>query len=38
MNAIVRFALETGMKRNDDDGEMEAFARRAKLKDEYEAR
>jgi hypothetical protein len=32
INAIVRFAIETGMKRADDDGEMEVFLRWAKLK------
>jgi hypothetical protein len=37
LNAIVRFALETGMKRDDDDGEMEVFQRWAKLKALYEA-
>jgi hypothetical protein len=37
LNAIVRFAIETGMKRTDDDGEMEVFQRWAKLKEMYEA-
>lgn len=37
LNAIVRFAIETGMKRNDDDGEMEVFQRWSKLKEMYEA-
>lgn len=37
LNAIVRFAIEAGMKRNDDDGEMEVFQRWAKLKEMYEA-
>jgi hypothetical protein len=37
MNAIVRFAVETGMKREGDDGEMEVFLRWAKLKAQYEA-
>jgi hypothetical protein len=32
LNAIVRFAIETGMKRDDDDNEMEVFMRWAKLK------
>lgn len=32
LNAIVRFAIETGMKRNDDDGEMEVLLRWAKIK------
>ncbi len=38
LNAIARFAIETGMKRDDDDGEMKVFLRWAKLKDLYEAR
>jgi hypothetical protein len=32
LNAIVRFAIETGMKREDGDGELEVFIRWAKLK------
>ena len=32
LNAIVRFAIETGMKQDDDDNEMEVFMRWAKLK------
>ena len=32
LNAIVRFAIETGMKRDDDDGEMDVLLRWAKLK------
>jgi hypothetical protein len=32
LNAIVRFAIETGMKRNDNDGEMEVLLRWAKIK------
>jgi len=32
LNAIVRFALETGMNRRDQDDEMEVFLRWAKLK------
>jgi hypothetical protein len=36
LNAIVRFAIETGMKRDDDDGEMEVIQRWAKLKEMYE--
>jgi hypothetical protein len=36
LNAIVRFAMETGMKRDDDDGEMEVFLRWAKIKAQYE--
>lgn len=38
LNAIVRFALETGMKREGDDGEMEVFLRWAKIKAKYETR
>ena len=38
LNAIVHFAIETGMKRDDDDGEMEIFLRWAKLKSGHEAR
>lgn len=37
LNAIVRFAIETGMKRDEDDGEMEVFLRWAKIKAHYEA-
>ncbi len=37
LNAIVRFTMETGMKRDDDDGEMEVFLRWAKIKAQYEA-
>ncbi len=37
MNAIVRFALETGMKIEKDNGEIEVFHRWAKLKSGYEA-
>lgn len=37
LNAIVRFAIETGMKRKDDDSEIEVFQRWAKLKARYEA-
>jgi hypothetical protein len=36
LNAIVRFAIEMGMKRDDDDGEMEVFLRWAKIKTQYE--
>lgn len=32
LNAIVRFAIETGMEPDDDDGEMEVFLRWAKIK------
>jgi hypothetical protein len=38
LNAIVRFALETGMKLKDDEGEMEVFLRWAKIKERYETR
>ena len=37
INAIVRFAMETGIRRDDDDGEMEVFLRWAKIKAKYEA-
>jgi hypothetical protein len=37
LNAIVRFAIEIGMKRDDDDGEMEVILRWAKIKTQYEA-
>lgn len=37
LNAIVRFAIETGMQRDNDDGEMEVFLRWAKIKAKYEA-
>ena len=37
LNAIVRFAIETGMKEDQDDGEMEIFLRWAKIKAQYEA-
>lgn len=32
INNLVRFALENGFTRNDDDGEMEVFQRWAKLR------
>ncbi len=32
LNAIVRFAIETGMEPDEDDGEMEVFLRWAKIK------
>ncbi len=38
LNAIVRFALETGMKHKEDEGEMEIFLRWAKIKEHYETR
>ena len=37
LNAIVRFAIETGMEIDNSDGEMEVFLRWAKLKARYEA-
>lgn len=37
LNAIVRFAIETGMPIDSNDGEMEVFLRWAKLKACYEA-
>jgi len=37
LNAIVRFAIETGLQREDDDGEMEVILRLAKIKAQYEA-
>ena len=37
LNAIVRFAIETGMEKDNDDGEMEVILRWAKLKARYEA-
>jgi hypothetical protein len=37
LNAIIRFAIETGMDINKDNGEMEVFLRWAKLKALYEA-
>jgi hypothetical protein len=37
LNAIARFAIETGMQREEDDGEMEVFQRWAKIKAKYEA-
>ena len=37
LNAIVRFAIETGMEQDKDDGEMEVFLRWAELKAQYEA-
>ena len=32
INALIRFALENGLTRGDDDNEMEVFSRWAKLK------
>jgi hypothetical protein len=37
LNAIVRFAIETGMENDRDDGEMEVFLRWAELKARHEA-
>jgi hypothetical protein len=37
LNAIVRFAIETGMKIDRDESEMEVFLRWAKLRSQYEA-
>jgi hypothetical protein len=37
VHAIVRFAIETGMKIDDPAGEMEVFLRWAKLKAQYQA-
>ena len=37
LNAIVRFAIEAGMQREGDDGEMEVILRCAKIKARYEA-
>jgi hypothetical protein len=37
LNAIVRFALETGMEIKRDNSEMEVFSRWSKLKSTYEA-
>ncbi len=36
LNAIVRFAIEAGMQREEDDGEMEVILRWAKIKAHYE--
>ena len=37
LNAIVRFAIEMGMKPDEDDSEMEVYLRWAKIKAQYEA-
>lgn len=37
LNAIVRFALATGMEVKKDNSEMEVFSRWSKLKSSYEA-
>ncbi len=36
INNLVRFAIENGLTRGDDDGEMAIFLRWAKIKDLYE--
>ncbi|MBE7436143.1 MAG: hypothetical protein HS100_19665 [Anaerolineales bacterium] len=36
LNAIVRFAIEAGIEREEDDGEMEVILRWAKIKAHYE--
>lgn len=36
INSLFLFAVELGLTRGDDDGEMEVFLRWAKLKDLYE--
>jgi hypothetical protein len=38
LNAVARFAIETGIGRKDDDGEMEVWLRWAKIRDWYETR
>jgi hypothetical protein len=37
LNAIARFAIEMGMKKEQDDSEMEVFSSWAKLKTRYES-
>lgn len=37
LNAIVRFAIETGMQPEEENGEMEVFLRWAKIKTQYES-
>ena len=37
LNAIVRFAIETGMKRDNVDGETEVYMRWAKIKEKHES-
>lgn len=37
LNAIVRFAIESGMKRDDDDRKIDVYMRWAKLKEKYES-
>lgn len=36
LNAIARFAMEMGMKREDDDGEMEVLMSWARIKERHE--
>lgn len=36
LNAIVRFAIEAGMQKDENDGEMEVILRWAKIKAQYE--
>ncbi len=38
LNAIARFAIETGIEREDDDEEMEVWMRWAKIREWYETR
>jgi len=38
LNAVARFAIETGIGRKDDDGEMEVWLRWAKIRKWYETR
>jgi hypothetical protein len=37
LNAIARFAIETGIEKDDQDGEMEVFLRWAAIKSHYES-
>ena len=37
INAIARFAIETGMEKDKVDGEIEVFLRWAEIKSQYEA-
>ena len=37
LNAIARFAIESGLEKDKDDGEMEVFTRWAEIKRQYEA-
>jgi hypothetical protein len=38
LNAIARFAMEMGLEKDRDDGEMEIFLRWSKIKTQYEDR